>query len=138
MISFKNDNSRLFKEFNELRKNNFDLYSLIRDLESYVNYYFKKDVIITMIYRTNEEQDKIYRGSKMGTREYDVRPWKSPHQFWHSVDIRSMIFDPEEIKKIEEFININCEETNYYKWTAKNHEVNGGGEHFHIQYIRKE
>ena len=65
MISFKNDNSRLFKEFNELRKNNFDLYSLIRDLESYVNYYFKKDVIITMIYRTNEEQDKIYRGSKI-------------------------------------------------------------------------
>ena len=137
MLIFKNDNQELMNEFYKLRSKNIDLYHLIEDLEVFVDSYFQKNVVITMVFRSQEKQDEIYQGTYRKDRSYDKKPWRSPHQFWHSVDIRSHNFNEDEIDKIEKFLNENGNDTNYYKWTAKNHEVNNGGEHFHIQYIRK-
>jgi hypothetical protein len=71
-----------------------------------------------MIYRTQKEQDEIYAGTFRGTRSYDKNPWKSPHQVWTALDIRSKIYTEEEIYKIKKYLNDKYNSSNYYKTTA--------------------
>lgn len=130
-IEFKNGSARLSSEYKQLSTENPYLYNLINDLNQYINDTFSKNLVITMIYRTQAEQDYLYRNSA----KYKERKFKSPHQFWHGVDIRSRTFTSEEIAKIEQYINDKHNAANYYKWTAKNHTV-GSGYHFHIQFSR--
>lgn len=138
MLHAKNDSKRLKDELKELKNKNKPLLDLLVDLYHWVDNNFKKDVIITMIYRTQEEQDKIYKGLKRSDgREYDKRPWRSPHQFWVAADIRSKIYSSSEIEKIENYLNNKYNSSNYFKWTAKNHKVGNGAFHFHIQYSKK-
>lgn len=125
---YKNEANRLRLELLTLRRVNRDVYDMMYDLAQWVGDNFEKETIITMIFRTQEEQEQIY--GKGYTK-------KSPHQFYHAVDIRSRIFSDDEIKKIEDYLNNKYNDTNYYKWTAKNHKVAGGAYHFHIQYIKK-
>lgn len=136
MPKFKDESERLKLEFKDLAQANLPLYDLIIDLVDYVLKEFKKDVVITMINRTQTEQDAIYAGKKQGNREYDKNPWKSPHQYNHAIDLRSSIYSKEEIKQIEDYLNAKYNPINYYKWTAKDHDV-GLGTHFHIQLVRK-
>ena len=133
MLKLKNDSKRLFSELAELEQKNRDLYLLLQDISKYVTETYKKDFIITMIGRTNEEQAVIYKNDP----KFQLKPFKSPHQFSHAVDIRSSIFTPEEIKGIEDYLNNKYNNSNFYKWTAKNHIVTGGAYHFHIQYVKK-
>lgn len=133
MLKFKNDSQRLVDEHKKLKSTNSGLFDLIEQLISYVSSKYKKDVIITMIYRTQEEQDKIYANDE----KYKQKKFKSPHQLWHSVDIRSFIFTKREITELVDYINLNFNAKNWYKWTAKCHEVQGNGEHFHIQFLNK-
>lgn len=119
-----------------LKDKNEDLYNLVQDVAKYTSNKFNKFITITMIFRSQEEQDSIYQGkiNSVG-RKYDENPWKSPHQFWHSVDLRSRDFTKNEIKDLVDYINNKYNSDNFYKWTAKNHDV-GLGDHFHIQYAR--
>ena len=132
MLKAKNDSDRIKSEFSSLRKENKPLARLIIDLYRYVDKQHKKDVVMTMIFRKQSEQDSIYRDNP----KYKKKPWKSPHQFWQAVDIRSKIFNDDEIKDIENYLNSKYNSSNYYKWTAKCHKVSGGAYHFHIQYYK--
>lgn len=128
-IQYKNESQRLKSDDTQLSVNNAYLHTLMSDLNDYTNTQFKKGIVITMIFRTPKEQDYLYRNSK----KYKIKKFKSPHQFWHAVDIRSRTFTSQEIKQIVEWLNEAHNDLNYYKWTAKCHDV-GSGMHFHIQF----
>ncbi len=131
-IGYKNDNIRLINEYIELKDQNLELYNILDGLNTYTNEEFKKNIVITMIYRTQAEQEYLYRNSK----RYAQKKFKSPHQFMQGVDIRSRTFTQSEIKQIVAWLNQNKQRGNYYKWVAKCHDV-GSGRHFHIQYVKK-
>lgn len=129
-IDFKTERCR--REFKDLEKNNKNLFDLITDLSFFTKKLFNKPIVITMIGRTQAEQDDIYKNDS----KYKQKKFKSPHQFEHAVDIRSRSFDKLEISKIEDYLNDKYNSSNYYKWTARNHNV-GLGDHFHIQFSSK-
>lgn len=131
-IQMKGFGDKLQNEFEGLEKLNPELKALVEDLNVFTSREFKKGLTITMIGRTDEEQAWLYRNSE----KYKQKPFKSPHQFNHAIDIRSRVFTVIEIKRIEDYLNKKWNRSNYYKWTAKNHTV-GAGWHFHIQYVKK-
>lgn len=128
MLHAKNDSQRIKDELIKLKIENRGLFDLILDLYHCAELLFDKDVIMTMIYRTQEEQESIYG---KGTKK------KSPHQFYHAIDIRSRIYSQDEIDQMVNYINTKYNEDNYYKWTTKVHEVGNHGIHFHIQFVKK-
>lgn len=132
IIYFKNGSKRLQDEFVALVDNNKDLHELIVDTCAYCKAEFNKDIVITMLYRTQEEQDEIYKDNA----KYKEKKFKSPHQFNHAVDLRSSTFTKEEIDNLVNYLNKVYNSTNYYKFTAMCHDV-GHGDHFHIQFARK-
>lgn len=127
MLYAKNDSIRIKKELIALKDKNRPLYDLIIDLYEWVDLNLEKDTVMTMIFRTQEEQEDIY-GSETSK--------KSPHQFNHAVDIRSWLYTKEEQEQMVEYMNAKYNSSNYYKWTAKVHEVSNRGVHFHIQYYK--
>ena len=130
-VEFKGFSSKLENGYKELTRKNLPLKALIEDLNIFVNREFKKKLTITMIFRTQEEQDLIYEDSE----KYQKKKFKSPHQFWHGVDIRSRIFTKAEIRKIVKYLNKTWNASNYYKWTCKFHTV-GKGLHLHVQFLK--
>lgn len=130
-MNFKNESKRLKDEFKNLDNKNPDLYKILYEIEDYCVKNFNKSILITMIYRTQEEQDYLYRNSE----KYKKRKFKSPHQFWHAADLRSWTFNEDEINLLVDYINKSYNLENYYKWTAKCHNV-GAGDHFHIQFCK--
>lgn len=134
-IMVKNDSKRLIKEIWELRSRNRALLQLLFDVRNYVKKNFGKHVVITMIYRTDQEQDKIYQGVVRRGRLYDANPWKSPHQFFHAIDLRSSLYTDDQINELVDYLNNTYNSRNYYNFTAKCHNV-GLGEHFHINYYK--
>jgi len=133
MLHAKNDSQRIKDELAALKKHNKPLYDLIIDLYKWIGKELGKDTIITMIYRTQKEQDALYSHSE----KYKQKPWKSPHQFHHAIDLRTWIYTDEEIAKIVKYLNDKYNDSNYYRWTSKAHEVGSNGMHFHIQYYKK-
>lgn len=131
MLLVKNDNVRLFKEIKELRHRNHGLMMLLLDIRDYVSIKYNKDIIVSHIYREQSEQDFYYKDNE----RYKKKKFKSPHQYFHGVDIRSSIFTQEEIDDIVIYINQRWDNSNYYKWTSKCHKVGNNGKHFHIQYV---
>lgn len=131
MPAMKNNSKRLEEEWEVLDAQNTHLKSLILDLDKYAYDRYQKNLVITMIYRTNEEQDNIYKDDE----RYKKKKFKSPHQFFQGVDIRSSIFNEDEIKDLVNYLNTRYNDSNYYKYTAKCHNV-GLGDHFHIQYYK--
>lgn len=133
-VKVKEENKeRLTAELPILMKENKPLYDLLFDLAEFIKESFSKELIITMIFRTDDEQDAIYKDDP----KYITKKFKSPHQIHQAADIRSKIFTSEEIKKIEDFLNTKYNPVNVYAWTAKNHKVGAGAEHFHIQLLEK-
>lgn len=131
-ILFKNDSDRLKTEYKELSTKNRDLLDIIIETAQYCRHTFNKNIVITMIYRTEVEQDSIYKDDP----KYKVKKFKSPHQFWDAFDLRSSQFETSEIEKLVNYLNTIYNSTNSYSWTAKNHNI-GLGFHFHIQYNKK-
>ena len=109
-ISYKELNPRLQSEHSDLEIKNKELYDILDALNAYTNKMFKKNVIITMIYRTQAEQAYLYRNSK----KYAKKKFKSPHQFWQGIDIRSGTFKQSEIKQIAAWLNRKYKKGNYY------------------------
>jgi hypothetical protein len=133
-IQMKNDSKRLHDEWENLQSENNDLWEIGEDINTFTYKNFKKTVVITMILRTQKEQDEIYNNDP----KYQQKPFKSPHQFAQALDIRSKIFAEDEIKKIESYVNEKYNSTNYFGWSAKCHTVGSGAEHFHVQYYKKD
>lgn len=136
-IAFKTD--RIRKEFDKLTTKNWELRQLLVDLNEYTELTFKKNITITMIDRTQEEQDAIYRGTVRRGRSYDKIPWKSWHQFWIATDIRTRNFTIFEIKNIVNYLNRVYTGVNKRPKTATFHEVTKAdgtkmGKHFHIEF----
>lgn len=131
-IEFKNNSERLTQEFIDLKSKNSELFNILVDCGNFSEANFKKNVVVTMIYRTQEEQDEIYKDDP----KYIEKKFKSPHMFWQAFDLRSSSFEASEIKKIEDYLNNKYNMSNYYGWTSRNHDV-GLGFHFHIQFIKK-
>jgi hypothetical protein len=131
---FKNNSERLKAEFDELVEKNLELAQLIGDLTRFTQEQYGKDVVITMIDRTDAEQDEIYKNDA----KYKVKKFRSPHQgLWQAVDLRTSIYTAEEITEIELYLNTKYNPTNYFKWTARNHVVGSGAMHFHVQLAKK-
>lgn len=133
MLHAKNNSARIKKELVRLKEKNPELHALIIDLYLWIGKEFGKDTVLTMIYRTQEEQDYLYRHSA----KYKEKPFKSPHQFWHALDLRTSIYTDEEIEKIVKYLNDKYDNKNYYGWTAKAHAIKGNAMHFHIQFVKK-
>lgn len=131
-VKLKNDSPRLKSELTELLKLNKPLYDILFDLADYVKDAFKKELVVTGIFRTDQEQDDIYKDDV----KYKVKKFKSPHQVWTAFDLRDSTFLPDEIKKIVKYANDKYNKTNTYTWTALDHSV-GKGWHFHVQYVVK-
>lgn len=125
---------RIHGEWAQLLQKNAALAQVVWDLNVFVDYNFKKDVIITHLYRTQQQQEKFY--GKKTTR-------KSPHQYWGAVDIRDSIYSRTELGAMVEFLKF------YDKWnsyglmkssqsrTVLRHNI-GLGMHFHIQFYNKQ
>jgi hypothetical protein len=138
MLLMKDNSARLKNEFDQLRTENNELWEMVlNNIVPYCKTHFNKDVTVTMILRTQAEQDSIYKGSVNSKgRKYDEKPWKSPHQFWHAVDLRSRDFSKDQITQLNDYINGLYNPINYYSFTIFDHNV-GLGEHWHLQFVRK-
>ena len=124
---------RIVDEWDKLKKKNPALAQVVWDLHGFVEYNFKKDVIITELYRTQAMQERYYgRGTKK----------KSPHQYWGAVDIRDRIYTTDEISYMLEFLKGYDKYNNYrlirasQSRTVLRHTI-GRGMHFHIQFYNK-
>jgi hypothetical protein len=132
-IEFKNDSARLREEFDSLKVNNEHLHFILLDCGDFCQKNFKKNVVVTMIYRTDAEQDELYKN----VAKYKEKKFKSPHQFFHAFDLRSSTFNSVEIDKLVNYLNTEYNSKNFYKFTAICHEVSANGLHLHIQFVKK-
>lgn len=131
-MSLKFKTNRIIHEYAALANENRPLLELIIDLSFHVEEEYKKNLTITHLYRTEEEQDYFYRSNS----KYQKKPWKSPHQVYAALDLRSRTFTKEEREHITEYLNKKYNPTNYFRFTAKVHDI-GHGEHWHVQYKKK-
>lgn len=130
-LKVKNNNTRLTAELGQLQTKNVELYKLATDLSRWICQKFNKNTLLTMIWRAQAEQDYLYRNSK----KYKKKKFKSPHQFWQALDLRSRVYSKDEIDEIVEYLNKKYNSANYYDWTAKAHVVGNGAFHLHIQFL---
>lgn len=131
-VRVKNDDPRLKGELKELANKNKPLYDMLFDLAVWIKDNFKKDTVVTGIYRTDAEQAEIYKNDP----RYKLKPFKSPHQFWQAFDLRDSIYTKDEIKKTVDYVNKTYNKHNQLAFTAMDHNV-GKGFHFHIQLVEK-
>lgn len=103
------------------------LRTIIYAIDGYSQQHFNKEVIITDIHREREEQIKIY--NDRGITENIPR---SVHEFWRGVDLRSRIYNKNELRRLCKFINTSFKYTGNKK-SAILHKIGDGRFHFHIQ-----
>ena len=104
-------------------------------LAHYSWHFLGKRIELTDIFRTREEQDKIYLNHKeVSVRvRYKKRPWRSVHMFGRGIDISTRYFDKPEIDKLLKLANLVPYDLNRpRKKTAIYHDV-GAGAHIHVQ-----
>ena len=130
MLRFKRQ--YLANEFKTLKMKNAPLAQLMLDLTDYVRGEFKKNVMVTHLFRSKRTQDRIYG---KGTKRI------SPHMLWQAVDIRHWIYTPGQKSKIVAYLK-NYDSMNRARFihaansrTVWLHQVGAHGTHFHIQYI---
>ncbi len=121
MIHYKTP--RIEKEFNELPLRNKRLYILIQAASQYSEFEFKKEITITDLYRSPEENAKLY---PLG------EPINKPHTLWEGADLRSIIYSAPQIYKMVTFLNM-WTSFDGKRITAFCHTVPGGAPHFHVQ-----
>lgn len=124
MLQFKTQ--RIRDEYAQLPTKNPKLFELLIALEYYTRDTFKKDVVITSILRTKEENDALYVNTPV-----DKRPKSQPHCDWKAADIRSTIYTEQEIRFMLDYLNKRYPNTNG-KPAALYHTIAGGAPHFHL------
>lgn len=98
-------------------------------LAFYSWHFFKKRLTITCIFRTQHEQDNIYKHNE----KYKKKKWQSVHQYFRGIDLRTWELDDNEIKILLEIANTIPYDLNRPgKKTALYHDL-GTGAHLHIQ-----
>lgn len=121
---------RLHKEWVELYHKNLPLFHAVEELSRLVHRKAGKFTVVTCVYRSQEENDGIYKG-------HHGRPKKTAHSVWAAVDIRSRGLEGH-ITELVDHMNKSFNGTNANGVrggnTALFHEIKGHGPHFHIQY----
>lgn len=120
-VKFKT--KELQNQFNELEKKNKPLHMIISAIDKTRKEHFNKEITLTEIYRTQEEQEKIYGKSAS----------ISPHQLWDAVDIRTRDMSDDEIRNIMKSVKLVFNGMNVYHTTVIFHDI-GLGPHLHIQF----
>lgn len=122
-MRYKTD--RITEEWKQLWDNNPRLCEIVIELDQFCVSTFGKDVMITSIYRSPEEQAELYKNSP-------VKVEKSPHNVWEGIDIRSMDWTKEQKERMLKLLNQN---TVYggRRRCAMVHAISGNVDHFHIQ-----
>lgn len=110
---------------------NAALHGLVDQLSVWVSNNLQKDITLTHLYRTAEEQVALYAAT-----EPAKRPTASPHQVWNAVDLRSSVYTPEEVAGIVAWVNKHYTNPNG-RVCALAHAIAGGAYHLHIQYPLK-
>ncbi len=130
-VSFKSKG--LEQEWETLRQKNLGLYSLIENVAYFTKEKMKKGVVITMIYRTEQQQKALYSARK-------TPPKTSYHMDWKAVDLRSKTFTADETEDICNYLNKHyngfnkCVLKSGKICTALYHKIENNGFHFHVQY----
>jgi hypothetical protein len=119
MILFKTP--EIEKQYQELPVHNRRLKNAILMLDLFVSLELKKDIELTSLLRTPEENAAV--GGIPN----------SPHLVWNAVDLRSTLYTDAEVNRIVAFMN----SLTYHagKSTAMAHAVGGGAYHLHIQVL---
>lgn len=102
-----------------------------------LNYPKYDKITITDIFRTPEEQDKIYLNHKDENvaNKYRKKKWYSVHQFWRGLDIRVNDMGKGQAELMCDFLNtIFYDKNRPNKKTAILHDV-GTGSHIHLQVM---
>ncbi|QBR02961.1 hypothetical protein [Paraburkholderia pallida] len=129
-IVFKTD--RVRGEWTKLHHYNPALCKIVHELSAYLAKQ-QQNLTITCIYRSQKENNEIYRASKPKHQKVTA------HTYYTAVDIRSHgleAFIPEMLELLNAHNSRNANRTRSGQ-TAIFHEVNGHGPHFHIQFQEK-
>jgi hypothetical protein len=121
LINFKNQ-----RQVDEWKDKRLDgrLRVIIYALAGFVFDNFQKFLVITEIYRTEEERRLIYANDVEMIEKVGV------HEVWRGIDLRALDFTKEEINLMVEFLNSHFEYTGKCE-TALAHDVVGF--HLHVQ-----
>jgi len=128
-MSIQTKDSRISKEYAELPVHNPRMIQVLLALSLFCEAEFKKHIMITSIFRTQQEHDALYAAT-----EPAKRPLTSPHMTWEGVDLRSSTFTDAEITRMVAFLNMFTYRGG--KPVALYHKIAGGANHFHIQFAR--
>lgn len=112
-------------QFNLLTQNNPKLKNVLNLLDQYTTHEFGKDICLTCIFRTMEEQEALYAPNPAPP---------SVHTQWEGADVRSWDFDDDQIHKMLTFLNAFAFRNG--KPSALYHTIPGNAPHFHIQIAK--
>jgi uncharacterized protein YcbK (DUF882 family) len=125
-LKFKTNVER--DQYAELGTKNPKLVDLLIDLTDFVSSTFKKDVVLTSVYRSPEQQADLYKNSER-------KVVNSAHSTYEAVDLRSFIYTQNEIEAICSYLNAKYKNANK-KPVALYHSIAGGAPHFHVALYR--
>jgi hypothetical protein len=123
MLTFKTPRER--EEYAQLPQKCPKLFALVVDLAHYVEEMLKKDVVLTSVYRTPDEEAELYK-------ESEHKVIHSAHFTWNAVDLRSSIYTPDEIQGITNYLNSRYKNIDGRPMVIY-HRLTGNAFHFHIQ-----
>lgn len=124
MINFKTP--RIQNEWVTLQAQNLTLFNIIKSAALLVQLNFNKDLTITEIFRTPQENSNLY------TNSVEPPPGSRPHTTWNAVDLRSSTFTPGEIQQLLTFLN-QYKVFEGKKKCAAHHKIKENVFHFHVQ-----
>ena len=116
---------RIRKEWETLKEVNPRFFMLLQQI---FNKAWPTVPIITNLYRTQMEQDRIYKNSP----KYQTSPWQSVHQSWRGCDVTVKNLKKKEVRELDTKVNLAWP---YGKGDIKTllfHNV-GQGNHGHLQ-----
>ena len=119
MIQFKTRNE---EEEYYSGKLDIALVKYLHECACFVFTNFGKDIVITEVWRSPEEQAEICK--RVG------KQYRSKHEFWDAVDLRSWIYNKEERRKLFDYM---LELERHYLIRHIFHRIPGGAWHFHVE-----
>lgn len=117
---------RIEKEWNDKRLD-FGLRIIALTVDWYCTENFGRDIQLTDIYRTQEEQDRYYKDDP----NYKIQKWYSTHQFWRAIDVGVNKYSESQRQELCNYINKHFNYKGSHN-TCVYHNV-GKGWHFHLQ-----
>lgn len=123
MLKFKTDQER--DEWVQMGFKNPRLVDAIIDLADTMQLMFGKDITLTEVFRTPDEQTALYKDEAQKVA-------KSPHSFWKAVDIRSRDLTQHQIDFAVQYLNTKYKNASG-RPVAIFHKIAGGADHIHVQ-----